>query len=107
MFAVVILRSGRENRRKEASGILIGPGGFFNAALVHRILEQSRKLSECNYSPHLQSRSRLIDGNKHHILTAAHPSGLSAHKGFFNCRHFSRSNQLLEQMGIPPIDWQL
>ncbi|KAJ4839442.1 hypothetical protein Tsubulata_025350 [Turnera subulata] len=50
---------------------------------------------------------RLIDGTKHHILKAAHPSGLSANRGFFGCRHFSRTNQLLEQMGIPPIDWQL
>ena len=34
----------------------------------------------------LMINCRLIDGNKHHILTAAHPSGLSAHRGFFNCR---------------------
>ncbi|KAF7827722.1 uracil-DNA glycosylase, mitochondrial [Senna tora] len=54
-----------------------------------------------------QEKSRLIDATKHHILKAAHPSGLSANRGFFGCRHFSRTNQLLEQMKITPIDWQL
>ncbi|KAF5187929.1 Uracil-dna glycosylase [Thalictrum thalictroides] len=54
-----------------------------------------------------QEKSRLIDESKHHILRAAHPSGLSAHRGFFGCRHFSQANQLLERMGILPIDWQL
>ncbi|PON83796.1 Uracil-DNA glycosylase [Trema orientale] len=54
-----------------------------------------------------QEKRRLIDESKHHILKAAHPSGLSANRGFFGCRHFSRTNQLLEKMGIAPIDWQL
>ncbi|XP_065851857.1 uracil-DNA glycosylase, mitochondrial [Euphorbia lathyris] len=54
-----------------------------------------------------QEKSRLIDETKHHILKAAHPSGLSANRGFFGCRHFSRANKLLEQQGTPPIDWQL
>ncbi|KAF1899368.1 hypothetical protein Lal_00019496 [Lupinus albus] len=49
----------------------------------------------------------LIDATKHHILQAAHPSGLSANRGFFGCRHFSLTNQLLELNGIGPIDWQL
>ncbi|CAL0329323.1 unnamed protein product [Lupinus luteus] len=54
-----------------------------------------------------REKSRLIDSTKHHILQAAHPSGLSANRGFFGCRHFSLTNQLLEQNGIGPIDWQL
>ncbi|KAM7278329.1 hypothetical protein ACFE04_005463 [Oxalis oulophora] len=45
-----------------------------------------------------QEKLRLIDQKRHHILKAAHPSGLSAHRGFFGCKHFSRTNQLLEQM---------
>ncbi|PIA25529.1 hypothetical protein AQUCO_11100004v1 [Aquilegia coerulea] len=54
-----------------------------------------------------QENSRLIDESKHHILRAAHPSGLSTHRGFFGCRHFSQANQLLERMGTLPIDWKL
>ncbi len=45
--------------------------------------------------------------SRHHILTAAHPSPLSAHQGFFGCRHFSKINELLIQLGKSPIDWQL
>ncbi|KDP34462.1 hypothetical protein JCGZ_11933 [Jatropha curcas] len=54
-----------------------------------------------------QEKSRLIDGTKHYILKAAHPSGLSANRGYFGCRHFSQTNKLLEKMGNLPIDWQL
>ncbi|KAK1551721.1 hypothetical protein Q3G72_003429 [Acer saccharum] len=54
-----------------------------------------------------REKSRLIDETKHHILKAAHPSGLSANRGFFGCRYFSWTNQILDKMGISPIDWQL
>ncbi|RWR78575.1 uracil-DNA glycosylase, mitochondrial-like protein [Cinnamomum micranthum f. kanehirae] len=54
-----------------------------------------------------QEKSRLIDEAKHHILRAAHPSGLSANRGFFGCRHFSQTNKILEGKGHVLIDWQL
>ncbi|BBN00598.1 uracil-DNA glycosylase [Marchantia polymorpha subsp. ruderalis] len=54
-----------------------------------------------------QDKERLINTKKHHVLKAAHPSGLSAHRGFFKCRHFSKTNELLEKAGELPIDWQL
>lgn len=54
-----------------------------------------------------QEKTRLIDQKTHHILKAAHPSGLSAHKGFFKCRHFSQTNKILEKQGLLPIDWQI
>ncbi len=49
----------------------------------------------------------LIDATKHHILKAAHPSPYSADKGFFGCKHFSKTNALLAEEGIDPIDWSL
>lgn len=52
-------------------------------------------------------KSKLIDRNKHHILTASHPSPLSASRGFFGCKHFSKTNQLLIDAGKSPIDWQI
>jgi len=52
-------------------------------------------------------KSKLIDTQKHHILTATHPSPLSAYRGFFGCRHFSKANLLLKNAGIKPVDWQL
>ena len=49
----------------------------------------------------------LIDTQKHLILEAAHPSPLSAHNGFFGCRHFSKANEYLRQHGIEVIDWSV
>eukprot|EP00798_Chlamydomonas_sp_ICE-L_P015688 gene15688-21795_t len=54
-----------------------------------------------------QDKSKLIDSNKHHVLKAAHPSGLSAHRGFFGCRHFSQTNAILHKKGLEKIDWQI
>lgn len=42
---------------------------------------------------------------RHHVLQAVHPSPLSAHRGFFGCKHFSRTNELLKKSGKTPIDW--
>jgi uracil-DNA glycosylase len=54
-----------------------------------------------------KEKSKLIDPNKHLVLTAPHPSPLSAHQGFLGCEHFSKCNQYLVKKGIDPIDWQL
>ena len=54
-----------------------------------------------------QAKARMLNNPRHLILTAAHPSPLSAYNGFFGCRHFSRANQFLEENGMSPIDWQI
>ncbi len=54
-----------------------------------------------------QNKETLIDTGKHKVLKAAHPSPLSAHNGFFGCRHFSKTNSLLREWGEKPIDWAL
>lgn len=51
-------------------------------------------------------KSTLIDSNKHHILTAVHPSPLSAYRGFFGCQHFSKTNNLLIVQNKTPINWK-
>lgn len=79
----------------------------FTDAVINTISQKKEGVVFLLWGNSAQEKSRLIDENKHHILKAAHPSGLSAHRGFFGCRHFSRTNQLLEEMGIAPIDWQL
>lgn len=50
-------------------------------------------------------KSKMIDPSKHHILTAVHPSPLSAYRGFFGCKHFSKTNQLLIEQGNKAINW--
>jgi len=56
-----------------------------------------------------QAKARLVRaGGRHHtILEAPHPSGLSAHRGFFGCRHFSKANEALVKAGGEPVDWSL
>ncbi len=54
-----------------------------------------------------QEKSRLIDNPIHYILKAPHPSPLSAHRGFFGCRHFSKTNQILKSLGKKEIDWSI
>lgn len=59
------------------------------------------------WGSHAQAKGKQIDSQRHCVLRAPHPSPLSAHRGFFGCRHFSRSNDYLARRGIAPIDWQL
>ncbi|OYU96193.1 MAG: uracil-DNA glycosylase [Bacteroidetes bacterium B1(2017)] len=53
------------------------------------------------------SKASLIDSSKHLVLTAVHPSPLSAHRGFYECRHFSKANTYLTSKGLEPINWQI
>lgn len=59
------------------------------------------------WGAYAQAKSQIIDHSKHHILIAPHPSPLSVHRGFFGCKHFSKTNQLLALMGKEPIDWSI
>ena len=54
-----------------------------------------------------QQKGAFVDTTRHHVLTAAHPSPYSASSGFFGSRHFSRANALLEEAGVPPVNWRL
>lgn len=54
-----------------------------------------------------KKKIKMIDTSKHTILTSAHPSPLSAYRGFFGSQPFSKTNQALQEMGYEPIDWQL
>ncbi|TLP39133.1 uracil-DNA glycosylase [Arcobacter arenosus] len=51
------------------------------------------------------AKSKIIDETKHHILTAPHPSPLSSYRGFFGCKHFSKTNEILKSLGKKPINW--
>lgn len=54
-----------------------------------------------------QKKADIITNSKHVILKAPHPSPLSAYRGFFGCRHFSKTNDILKANGLKPIDWQI
>jgi len=59
------------------------------------------------WGSYAQKKAAFVDISKHLVLKAAHPSPLSAHSGFFGCRHFSKANAFLEARGLAPIDWAL
>ena len=54
-----------------------------------------------------QAKAKLIDSSKHFILKSAHPSPLSVYRGFYGCRHFSKTNELLRSIGEKEIDWRI
>lgn len=56
---------------------------------------------------HAQAKVPMIDTSRHGVITAPHPSPLSAHSGFFGSRPFSRANAFLQARGIAPIDWAI
>lgn len=59
------------------------------------------------WGSYAQNKGAIIDRSRHCVLTAPHPSPLSAHRGFFGCGHFARANAYLQSRGETPIDWRL
>ncbi|MEM7339697.1 MAG: uracil-DNA glycosylase [Actinomycetota bacterium] len=59
------------------------------------------------WGSYARQKTKLIDTGRHHIIESAHPSPLSAHRGFFGSKPFSRANEALEAAGRPPIDWAI
>lgn len=88
------------------------PGSHKNigwAKLTDQIIEelsgQRTNLVFILWGAHALSKKKLINTNKHLILEAPHPSPLSSYRGFFGCKHFSKTNRYLEKHGIAYINW--
>lgn len=79
----------------------------FTDAVIRRLSEKREHIVFMLWGNFAQSKAELIDGNRHLILKAAHPSPFSAHRGFLGCQHFSRANAYLTEHGDSPIDWLL
>ncbi len=78
----------------------------FTDAVIRTISEKCSGVVFLLWGNFARTKATLIDGSRHHILEAAHPSPL-ARGAFFGCRHFSRCNELLAAQGKTPIDWKL
>ena len=78
----------------------------FTDACIKMLSEKRTGLVFLLWGRFAQMKEALIDKNKHHILKAAHPSPLAG-GAFFGCRHFSKTNEILRQQGLPEIDWRL
>ncbi len=79
----------------------------FTDAVIRKLAEEKENIVFLLWGRFAQDKAVLIDDTKHLVLKAAHPSPLSAHNGFFGCRHFSQTNEYLVKQGIEPIDWKL
>jgi uracil-DNA glycosylase len=79
----------------------------FTDAVVRAVNEQRDNVVFLLWGSHAQKKGAGIDRQRHRVLTAPHPSPLSAHRGFLGCRHFSQANQWLESRGVEAVDWRL
>lgn len=83
----------------------------FTDAAIAALNAQADPIVFLLWGSYAQKKAALIDsvdkGGRHLVLKAPHPSPLSAHSGFFGCRHFSKANAFLEANGLAPIDWAL
>lgn len=77
----------------------------FTDAVIRLISDKKEHVVFLLWGAFAQSKADLIDSSKHLILRAPHPSPLSAHRGFFGCKHFSKTNEYLSSLGVKPIDW--
>lgn len=79
----------------------------FTDAIIQAVNAQERPIVYLLWGKPAQSKIPMLTNSKHLILKAPHPSPLSAYRGFFGCRHFSQTNEFLNNNGIEPIDWQI
>ncbi len=77
----------------------------FTDMVLQRLSEEKEHLVFLLWGKAAQAKKPIIDEEKHLVLTAAHPSPLAAHHGFFGCKHFSQANAYLAQHTLPPIQW--
>ena len=79
----------------------------FTDAVIRLVAAQPQPVVFLLWGSYAQKKAAFVDPSRHLILKAAHPSPLSAHNGFFGCRHFSQANTFLTARGQAAIDWSL
>lgn len=80
---------------------------IFTEELIKEVNDQEQPVVFLLWGNPAQKKKKLITNPKHLVLCAAHPSPLSAYRGFFGCKHFSQTNEFLEKNNRAPIDWQI
>ena len=79
----------------------------FTDRIIELLNEREKPMVFMLWGRYAKNKQSLITNPRHLVLTAAHPSPLSAYNGFFGCRHFSKANAFLTMTGQEPIDWQI
>lgn len=105
---VFLLNTGLTVRAHEANSHNGKGWQQFTDAVITQLTSHREGLIFFLWGKHAQDKEKLINKSKKHtIFKCAHPSGLSASRGFFGCRHFALANELLQKRGVAPIDWQI
>lgn len=79
----------------------------FTDAVIEAVNAQDRPIVIFLWGASAGRKAKMLTNPKHLVLKAPHPSPLSAHRGFFGCKHFSKANEFLKANGVEPIDWQI
>ena len=104
---VLLLNSVLTVRRGEANSHANCGWEAFTDGVIKSIGENLSGVVFMLWGSPARKKARLIDTSRNLVLEAAHPSPLSAYRGFFGCHHFSKANSYLISQGKKPIDWQL
>ena len=79
----------------------------FTDAVIEALNRENRPIVFLLWGSPAQRKAEMLNNPNHLILKAPHPSPLSAYRGFFGCKHFSKANRFLQEHGEKPIDWQI
>lgn len=79
----------------------------FTDAVISNLSANRENLIFLLWGNYAANKEKLIDTSKHVVLKAPHPSPLSANRGFFGCKHFSKTNEILRNLGLKEIDWKI
>lgn len=79
----------------------------FTDAVIEAVNAQDRPIVIFLWGAPAGRKAKMLANPKHLVLKAPHPSPLSAYRGFFGCKHFSKANEFLKANGVEPIDWQI
>lgn len=104
---VLLLNSSLTVRQAEAGSHAIYGWSEFTDTVIYELSKNSENIVFILWGKFARQKQHLIDETKHLVLNAAHPSPLSAHAGFFGCKHFSKTNEYLIKNNKTPIDWLL
>jgi uracil-DNA glycosylase len=104
----VLLLNATLTVRENQAGSHQGKGWeVFTDGVIRALSEQREGIVFLLWGKFAQGKLPLIDTHKHFVLQAAHPSPFSAYNGFFGCKHFSKTNAILTQNNLQPINWKL
>lgn len=104
---VLLLNNALTVRRGEANSHRGKGWEQLTDAVIQKVNQKPEPVVYLLWGANAREKARLITNPAHLILTAAHPSPLSAYNGFFGCKHFSKANEFLKKNGIEEIDWSI